>query len=123
MMNPGQHPNGDVRPYDQGPQNGVLRKFTGVVRWFSMNRGVGYIIRDDTQTDIFVERSAISRKNPDKVEASLDDGERVEFNIVENWKTLRAINVTGPEGAPVRGSPFSSNRNYYHSSTTVHYMS
>lgn len=104
----------DYRRVNDPNQGETRRRFTGVVKWFNLNRGMGFIIRDDTQLDIYVERAAIIKKNPDKVEASLDEGEPVEFDILQTWKGFRAINVTGPNGATVRGSPFVPNKNYYH---------
>ena len=39
-------------------------KTTGTVKWFSVNRGYGFLTRDDDGSEIFVHHSAIAKPNP-----------------------------------------------------------
>lgn len=85
-------------------------KVKGVVKWFDAKKGFGFITPDDGSTDLFVHHSSIHASGF----RSLGDGEIVEFDVVAepNGKT-KAINVTGPDGGYVKGSPRQMNDGGY----------
>ncbi len=64
-------------------------RVTGTVKWFDSKKGFGFITKDDDQTDVFVHFSAIEGKGF----RNLEEGERVEFEIVQEEKGPRAQNV------------------------------
>jgi cold shock protein len=62
---------------------------TGVVKWFSDQKGYGFIARS-TGGDIFVHHSAIVGQDDFR---SLSEGDRVEFTVEEGRKGPAAANV------------------------------
>ena len=61
----------------------------GTVKWFNAKKGFGFI-SDETGTDVFVHYSAL---NMDGFKV-LDEGDKVEFDIVDGEKGPQAANVT-----------------------------
>jgi len=68
-------------------RGGKLR-VTGKVKWFNNSKGYGFIGREDG-ADVFVHYSAISGDGY----RSLQEGDSVEFEIVEGQKGPQAANV------------------------------
>ncbi|MFN2363035.1 MAG: cold shock domain-containing protein [Bacillota bacterium] len=62
--------------------------YTGKVKWFDAKKGYGFIEREDGD-DVFVHFSAIEEEGF----KSLEDGEEVEFEIVEGDRGPQAANV------------------------------
>ena len=67
---------------------------TGVVKWFNDEKGFGFITRDDGEKDVFVHHSAIQMDGF----RSLQEGQKVQFDVVEGQKGPAAENVTKFEG-------------------------
>ena len=61
---------------------------TGTVKWFNATKGFGFIERSEGK-DVFVHYSAISGAGY----RSLQEGQQVEFTIVEGQKGLQAQDV------------------------------
>ncbi|HXX58762.1 MAG TPA: cold-shock protein [Thermodesulfovibrionales bacterium] len=62
--------------------------FEGTVKWFNETKGFGFI-QQDNGPDVFVHFSAISNDGF----KTLAEGQRVQFDIVEGEKGLKAANV------------------------------
>ena len=62
---------------------------TGVVKWFNDSKGYGFITRNDGEKDLFVHYSAITGDGY----KSLNEGEQVEFEVVDGDKGPAAANV------------------------------
>lgn len=62
---------------------------TGTVKWFNPEKGFGFITRDNGEKDVFVHHSAIQGGGF----RTLNDGERVEFDVVQGQKGPAAENV------------------------------
>ncbi len=61
----------------------------GTVKWFNATKGYGFISGEDGE-DVFVHYSAI---NADGYK-TLEEGQEVEFEVVEGQKGPQATNVT-----------------------------
>ena len=66
----------------------TLGHFSGTVKWFSDQKGFGFIIRPES-ADIFVHHSAIQMDGF----RTLKEGEEVEYDLMESPKGLQAVNI------------------------------
>ena len=64
-------------------------RLTGSVKWFDNEKGYGFIEREEGD-DVFVHFSAIEEEGF----KSLEEGQEVEFEIVEGERGPQADNVT-----------------------------
>jgi CspA family cold shock protein len=62
---------------------------TGTVKWFSDEKGYGFITPDDGSNDVFVHQSSIQAEGF----RSLAEGAKVTFEAEEDAKGPRATNV------------------------------
>ncbi|WP_219838003.1 cold-shock protein [Paenibacillus sp. R14(2021)] len=62
---------------------------TGIVKWFNAEKGFGFI-QIDNGDDVFVHFSAIEGEGY----KSLDEGQRVQFNIAQGNRGPQAENVS-----------------------------
>ena len=61
----------------------------GTVKWFNGEKGFGFITPDGGDSDVFVHFSAIQADGY----RSLDEGQKVEFNITQGQKGPQAEQV------------------------------
>ena len=61
----------------------------GTVKWFSNEKGFGFIERGNGEADVFVHFSAIDGEGY----KSLTEGQRVSFEVVQGDKGAQAANV------------------------------
>jgi cold shock CspA family protein len=89
-------------------------KKTGECKWFNSKKGFGFITPSDGSEEVFVHQSAIHAEGF----RSLAEKEPVEYDTaVDDNGRIKALNVTGPGGAVVKGAPkprprFNNNRDF-----------
>ncbi|TFG20351.1 MAG: cold-shock protein [Promethearchaeota archaeon] len=71
---------------------------TGTVKWFNGRKGFGFITPDEGEKDVFVHYSAINVQEGEF--ASLNENDKVEYEVAETDKGLEARNVVVTEKAP-----------------------
>ncbi|WFA10014.1 cold-shock protein [Tissierella sp. Yu-01] len=62
---------------------------TGTVKWFNAEKGFGFITGEDGK-DVFAHFSQIQKEGF----KSLEEGQEVEFEVVQGQKGLQAENIT-----------------------------
>ena len=71
----------------------MATQVNGTVKWFNSDKGFGFIQQDNGGKDVFVHFRQINSNGYDRV--SLDEGQKVTFEIGEGEKGPQAENVTG----------------------------
>ncbi len=61
----------------------------GKVKWFNNQKGYGFLAKDDGSGDVFIHFSAIKTEGY----KSLNEGDAVEFDVVDSDKGPKAANV------------------------------
>ena len=83
---------GPNRPWWTTKTCNILKGFTmatGTVKWFNAEKGFGFIAVDGGGPDVFVHYSAIESSGF----RSLDEGQRVEFEVGQGQKGPQATGV------------------------------
>jgi CspA family cold shock protein len=62
----------------------------GTVKWFSDEKGYGFIRPDDGSEDVFVHHTGIAGEGF----KSLEEGDKVTYEVTQGRKGLQAENVT-----------------------------
>ncbi len=62
----------------------------GTVKWFDNAKGYGFVSRENGGKDVFVHHTAIQGSGY----KSLDEGQRVQFEVTQGQKGDQAVNVT-----------------------------
>jgi len=65
----------------------------GTVKWFNSEKGFGFIEQENGGKDVFVHYRQINSNGQDRV--SLNDGQKVTYELGEGEKGPQAENVTG----------------------------
>ncbi len=75
----------------------VFKLVSGTVKWFNSRKGYGFISSEDGN-DVFVHYSAINKEGDEY--ATLNENDKVEFDVSEGQKGPQASNVVITEKAP-----------------------
>jgi len=62
----------------------------GTIKWFDNKKGFGFIAQDEGGQDVFVHFSCIDGEGF----KTLEEGDRVEFEVINSDKGLKAAKVT-----------------------------
>jgi cold shock protein len=77
----------EIIPTQVGRESSTM--LTGTVKWFNNAKGYGFIVQDNGEKDVFVHHSAVLMEGY----RSLNEGERVEYEIEQTPKGPAAVNV------------------------------
>ena len=77
-------------------------KKTGIVKWFNSRKGYGFITPDDSPegADVFVHYTAIKVESEDQIFKTLNEGDKVTYNVSDGKKGPEAREVEILEKAP-----------------------
>jgi len=78
-------PNHHVSPSTEGTE----AMATGTVKWFSPQKGFGFIVNAATGKDVFVHISAVEKAGL----TMLNEGQKIEFELEENRGKATAVNL------------------------------
>ena len=78
-------------------RNLVLKLVKGTVKWFNSRKGFGFI-NSEEGNDVFVHYTALSGDGDEY--KTLNENDKVEFDVVEGQKGPQASNVVVTEKAP-----------------------
>ena len=70
----------------------MANRQTGTVKWFNSEKGFGFIQPDDGGKDVFVHWRQVQKNGYDRI--TLNEGEKVSFEIGEGQKGPQAENVS-----------------------------
>ena len=84
-------------------------RMMGTVKWFNNDKGFGFIAPEDGSKDVFVHHTAIQGSGY----KSLDEGEKVEFDVAQGQKGPQAENVTRLGGGTPGGGGGGGGRGGY----------
>ena len=74
-----------VKETEELNDNQEKKRLNGMVKWFNVTKGYGFIKEDDNDTEHFVHVSGLIDR--------ITEGDKVEFELKEGNKGLNAINV------------------------------
>jgi CspA family cold shock protein len=74
----------------RGEKGERKRMAQGTVKWFSQEKGYGFISPDDEGKDVFVHYSAIAGSGF----RNLEEGEKVSYEVTQGRKGPQAVNVS-----------------------------
>ncbi|MBE7216268.1 cold-shock protein [Shewanella benthica] len=67
----------------------MSNSITGTVKWFNEDKGFGFLTQDNGGADVFVHFRAIASEGF----KTLDEGQKVSFEVEQGQKGLQASNV------------------------------
>ncbi len=81
------------RPGSCAHKQGNVNMATGTVKWFNAKKGFGFIAPDEGDKDVFVHITAVHEAGMQ----GLDEGQKVTFEIQDDAKGLKAVNLSSDE--------------------------
>ena len=82
------NPDSEMPPVPPSDLEGDTEEI-GVVRWYSLAKGYGFIVRESTGEDVFVHYSELTGQDT----GTLVEGDRVRFTVADGPKGLRGRQV------------------------------
>ena len=74
-------------------ENEILEKnVSGIVKWFNLDKGFGYIQRKDKKNDVYVGSAGLSKEESGKIKC-LQKQDEVNFDIAKVDKRKEAVNI------------------------------
>jgi CspA family cold shock protein len=86
-------PRRGVPPAFRHATPGATNRMTGTVKWYSPERGFGFVTVDGGRQEVFVHATALQRSRI----AALAEGQRVSLEVAEGRKGLEAVTIGSPE--------------------------
>jgi CspA family cold shock protein len=81
------------KPQQVQADSAAAKEILGKVKWFSLEKGMGFVAAEDGGTDVFVHMTVVKKA----ILAGLSEGQQISMQVVETPKGRQAVSIAAVE--------------------------